>query len=436
MIGAAEFARRRRQLMRMAGADAAVLVAAAPERMRSADAAWPYRQDSDFHYLCGFPEPEAVLALLPGRGHGEVVLFCRENDAEAHALRAPVIGAEAAIERFGVDDAFPVADIDDILPGMLEGRERVFCHFGREPGFDAQLMGWMRRLRTLRGGGIVPKEFQDLGHLLHDLRLFKSRTELRLMRRAAALTAEAHRDAMRLTRPGRHEFEIEAEWLHAVRRRGAVAAFTPNVAGGERALIVHYHANNARLADGEMVMLDAGAEIDCYAADITRTYPVNGRFSPTQRALYEVVLQAHTAALQAIAPGRAYLDAHEAALDALAEGLCRLGVLPGSAKKVRASGALERLFPHKTSHWLGMDVHDVGDYRVADEPRLLEPNMVLTVEPGLYIPADATDIDPKWRGMGIRIEDDVVVTRDGHEVLTDAVPRDIPGIEALMAGSG
>lgn len=433
MISAAEFARRRRQLMRMAGEDAAVLVAAAPERVRSADAAWPYRQDSDFHYLCGFPEADAVLALLPGRGHGQVVLFCREQRTDGGPLRVPCIGPDAAIERFGLDDAFPIDDIDDILPGMLEGRERVYCHFGREPAFDAQLMGWMRRLRTLRGGGIVPREFQDLGHLLHDLRLFKSRDEIRLMRRAAALTAEAHRAAMRVTRPGCHEFEVEAAWLHEVHRRGAVPAFTPNVAGGERALIVHYQSNRARLADGELLLLDAGAEVDCYAADITRTFPVNGRFSAPQRALYEVVLAAHAAALDAIAPGRPYLDAHQAALRVLADGLCALGIVQGSPQHALRSGEVARLYPHKTSHWLGMDVHDVGDYRVAGEPRELEPNMVLTIEPGVYVPADASGIDARWRGLGIRIEDDVHVTRDGCQVLTGAVPRDIDGIEALMA---
>jgi Xaa-Pro aminopeptidase len=432
-IASSEFARRRRQLMRMAGEDAVMLVAAAPERMRNADAAWPYRQDSDFHYLAGFPEPDAVLALLPGRKHGEAVLFCRERDAERERWHGESIGTERAVDDYGMDDAFPIDDIDDILPGMIEGRARVYCHFGREPQFDAQLLGWMRRLRQLRGGGVVPKEFVALGHLLHDLRLYKSRDELRLMRASAVIAAEAHLAAMHAAVTGRHEYEVEAELLRVMRSRGAVAAFPPIVAGGANACTMHYQANRAPLRDGELLLIDAGAEVDCYASDISRTFPVNGRYSREQRALYEVVLAAQLAAIDEVQPGHPFDAAHHAAVRVIAEGLCALGLLKGSADDAIADGSYKRFFPAKTGHWLGLDVHDVGDYRVDGEPRLLEPGMVVTVEPGIYVPLDDSSVAERWRGIGIRIEDDVAVSRNGNEVLTASVPKEAEEIEALLA---
>jgi Xaa-Pro aminopeptidase len=432
-IAPEEFARRRRQLMKMAAEDAVVLIAAAPERMRNADAAWPYRQDSDFHYLCGFPEPDAVLALLPGRQHGEAVLFCRERDVERERWHGPFIGTERAVADYGMDDAFPIEDIDDILPGMIEGRARVYCHFGREPQFDAQLLGWMRRLRQLRGGGVVPKEFVALGHLLHDLRLYKSRAELKLMRASAAIAAEAHLAAMRMARAGRHEYEVEAELLRIMRSHGAVAAFPPIVASGVNACTMHYQANRAVLKHGDMLLIDAGAELECYASDISRSFPVGGRYSREQRALYDIVLTAQQAAIDEVQPGRSYSTAHEVAVHVITAGLCALGLLKGEPAQIIAAGAYKRFFPAKTSHWLGLDVHDVGDYRVDGESRILEPGMVLTVEPGIYIAPDDASVPEAWRGIGIRIEDDVAVTRDGNEVLTAAVPREPEEIEALLS---
>jgi len=410
--------------MRMAGNDAALLVAAAPERMRNADAAWPYRQDSDFHYLTGFPESDAVLALLPGRAHGEAVLFCRERDASHERWHGEVVGTERAVSAYSVDDAFPMEDIDDILPGMIEGRARVYCHFGREPDFDARLLGWMRRLRQLKGGGVVPKEFVALGHLLHDLRLYKSRGELKLMREAAAIAAEAHLAAMAMATPGRLEYEVEAELLRVMRSRGAVAAFPPIVAGGTNACTMHYVANRAPLKDGDLLLIDAGAEVDCYASDISRTWPVNGRWSREQRALYEVVLAAQQAAIDEVRPGNPFDAAHHAAVRVIAEGLCALGLLKGTADAAIESGAYKAFFPSKTGHWLGLDVHDVGDYRVDGEARLLEPGMVVTVEPGIYVPPDLRGVTERWRGIGIRIEDDVAVTAEGNTVLSAAVPKE------------
>ncbi|TAN08632.1 MAG: M24 family metallopeptidase [Rhodanobacteraceae bacterium] len=431
MITPAEFARRRRELMRMAGRGAALVVAAAPRRMRNADAAWPYRQDSDFHYLTGFPEPDAVLALLPARQRGEVVLFCREHDAARERIEGACVGPEAAVAHFGVDDAFPIEDIDDILPGMLEGRTRLYCHFGRENEFDARLLRWMRRLRSSRGGGVVPREFVSLGHLLHELRLFKSPAELALMRRAAEIAAAAQREALRAVRPGVAEYQVEAALLHALHAHGAVPSYPPTVAAGRNACVLHYNANRGRLAAGDLLLIDAGAEVQCYASDITRTWPVGGRFSRAQCALYDVVAEAQQAAIGEVRVGRAFTAAHTAATRVIVDGLCGLKLLPGSARAALQSGAYKRFFPHKTGHWIGLDVHDVGDYRVDDEPRLLEAGMVVTVEPGIYIPPDDTSVPARWRGLGIRIEDDIVVTAHGQEILAAGLPRGRADVQAL-----
>ena len=436
MIAPKEFARRRRQLMRMAGKEAIVIVPAAPERIRNNDATYPYRQDSDFHYLCGFPEPDAVLALVPGRKPGESILFCRDRDPEREAWDGARKGTEGAVSELGVDDAFPIDDVDDILPGLLEGRQRVYYHFGRDPEFDLRVIAWVKRVQTLRGPGArIPHEFVALSHLLHDLRLYKSREELIVMRHAAGIAANAHLRAMRFTRPGKHEHEVEAELLHAFRSAGAVPSYEPIVGGGVNACVLHYRANNAPLRDGDLLLVDAGAEVDCYASDITRTYPVNGRFSNEQRAVYDVVLAAQAAAIAAVRPGKPWTASHDAAVKVIATGLCDLGILKESPREAIESGAYKRFFPHKTGHWLGLDVHDVGDYRVDGEPRELEPGMVLTVEPGIYIAPDAKGVAAKWRGIGIRIEDDVVVTKGVAEVITAAVPSQPQEIEALMAAA-
>jgi Xaa-Pro aminopeptidase len=436
MIGTNEFVRRRRQLMRMAGRDAIVIVPAAPERVRNNDSHYPYRQDSDFHYLSGFPEPDAVLALIPGREQGETILFCRERDAERERWDGARAGTEGAVRDHAFDDAFPIDDIDDILPGMIEGRARVYYHFGRDPEFDLKLIGWVNRVRAdVRKGAVPPHEFVALSHLLHDLRLYKSRAELRLMRKSARIAADAHVRAMRSVRPGMNEHEIEAELLHEFRRHGAVASYEPIVGGGANACVLHYRANDAELRDGDLLLIDAGAEYECYASDITRTFPVNGKFSPEQRALYDIVLAAQTAAIDEVRPGRSFDAYHEAAVRVITRGLIRIGLLEGSLEKNLRDHAYRRFYMHKTGHWLGLDVHDVGDYRVDGEFRMLEPGMVVTVEPGLYIAPESKKVPARWRGIGIRIEDDIVVTRGDPEILTEAVPRDPDAIEALMAAS-
>jgi Xaa-Pro aminopeptidase len=434
MIDRKEYARRRRQLMRIIGDDAICIVPAAPERVRSNDSHYPYRQDSDFQYLSGFPEPEAVLALIPGRSHGEAILFCRERDAERESWDGARAGTEGAVADFGMDDAFPIGDIDEILPGMIEGRSRVYYHFGRDAEFDVKLIGWVNRVREqIRRGAKAPHEFVALGHILHDLRLFKTRTELRVMRKAAKIASEAHVRAMRATRAGLSEHEIEAELLHTFRRHGAVASYEPIVAGGANACVLHYRANNAPLRDGDLLLIDAGAEFECYASDITRTFPVNGKYSPAQRALYDIVLAAQRAAIAEVRAGRPFIAYHDAAVRVITAGLVKLGVLKGSVERNIREGTYKKFYMHKTGHWLGLDVHDVGDYRVDGEYRELEPGMVVTVEPGIYIPADAKGVAAQWRGIGIRIEDDIAVTRGEPEVLTAAVTNDPDEIEALMA---
>jgi len=439
MIDHQEFARRRKQLMRIVGTDGICIVPAAPERVRNNDSHYPYRQDSDFHYLTGFAEPEAVLALIPGRtvsgrDRGEVILFCRERDPEREAWDGTRAGQEGAVADYGMDDAFPIADIDDILPGMIEGRSRVYYHFGRDAEFDIKLIGWVNRVRArIRQGARAPHEFVALGHILHDLRLYKSRAELRLMRKAARIAAGAHLRAMRMVRPGMNESEMEAELLHEFRRHGAVPSYEPIVGGGANGCVLHYRANNAPLRDGDLLLIDAGAEYECYASDITRTFPVNGKFSPEQRALYDVVLTAQRAGIEQVRPGRPFGAYHEAAVRVICAGLLKLGLLKGSLDKNLREHTYRKFYMHKTGHWLGLDVHDVGDYRVDGEDRELEPGMVVTVEPGIYIAPDAKGVAAKWRGIGIRIEDDVVVTKGDPEVITTAVPNDPDEIEALMA---
>lgn len=433
-IGAAEYARRRKQLMQMAGEQAILILPAAPEQVRSHDTHYPYRQDSDFWYLSGFPEPEAVLVLVPGRKHGEAILFCRERDAEREAWDGPRAGQEGAVAQYGMDDAYPIDDVNEILPGLLEGRSRVYYHFGRDVDFDLKLIGWLKRVREqVRHGAQPPHEFLELGHLLHEQRLFKSRDEIALMQQAADISVRAHRAAMRLARPGVHEYQLQAEIEREFRAADAWPAYGSIVGTGSNACVLHYRANNARSRDGELVLVDAGAEYRGYAADITRTFPVNGRFSAAQRALHDLVGAAQAAALAQAQPGIAYEAGHLAAVQALTEGLLRLGLLKGTLERNLAEGHYKRFYRHKTGHWLGLDVHDVGEYRLAGESRLLEPGMVFTIEPGLYVSADDTSVDAKWRGIGIRTEDNVLITADGHRVLTDALARSADEIEAEMA---
>lgn len=434
-ISAAEYRRRRRQLMEMAGEDAILVLPAASEKVRSLDTHYPYRQDSDFWYLSGFPEPDAVLVLIPGRRHGEVILFCRERDAEREAWDGGRAGQDGAVADYGMDDAYPIDDLDDILPGLLEGRSRVYYHFGRDAEFDLKLIGWVNRVRSqVRHGAQPPHEFLELGHLLHEQRLFKSGAEVVLMEQAARISVEGHRAAMQAACAGMHEYELQAELERVFRANDACPAYSSIVGAGRNGCILHYRDNSARSRDGDLVLIDAGAEYRGYASDITRTFPVNGRFSAEQRALHDLVGAAQAAALAQARPGLPYEAGHLAAVQVLTEGLLRLGLLKGTLEANLAGEQYKRFYPHKTGHWIGLDVHDVGDYRLAGDSRLLEPGMVFTIEPGLYVGADDASVEARWRGIGIRTEDDVLITDDGHRVLTDGLARSADEIEALMQG--
>jgi Xaa-Pro aminopeptidase len=429
-----EFIRRRKQLMRMMGADSIAILPTNSEQLRNRDVLYPFRPDSDFYYLTGFGEPEAVAVLVPGREHGEYLLFCRDRDPEMEVWNGRRAGPEGAVEHYAADDAFPISDIDDILPGLLESRERVFYTMGTRPGFDKRVMGWVNRIRSQsRTGQRAPDEFVSLEHSVHDMRLYKSRAEIKAMRQAAVISARAHRRVMQVCEPGMMEYELEAEFWHEFRQAGAEWAYPSIVGAGENACILHYTENNARISEGDLMLIDAGAEFDCYAADITRCFPVNGRFSKPQRAIYELVLDAQLAAIDEVYPGNHWNAPHEAAVKVLTRGLVKLGLLKGRPAKLIKEQAYRRFFMHRTGHWLGMDVHDVGDYKVGDEWRVLEPGMVLTVEPGLYIAADSKGVARKWWNIGVRIEDDVLVTRNGNDVLSKKAPKTVDEIEALMA---
>jgi len=431
-----EFKRRRSQLMRMMGPGSIAILPSAPMARRNRDAYYRYRPDSDFYYLTGFPEPNAVAVLIPGRKQAEYILFCQERDPEKEAWDGPRYGQEGARTEFAADDSFPIGDLDEILPRMLEQCDRVFYAMGYSTELDKRMSAWISGIREKSRAGVQgPLEFVALDHYLHDMRLYKSRSEIKVMRDAAKLSARAHMRAMQLCRPGLGEWHLEAEIVHFCAAAGArEQAYSPIVGGGANGCVLHYIENRDELHDGDLLLIDAGCELDCYASDITRTFPVNGRFSPSQRALYELVLKAQLAAIEKVKPGNHWNDPHMAAVSLITRGLVELGILKGQVPALIKNEAYKRFYMHRTGHWLGMDVHDVGDYKVDGNWRLLEPGMVLTIEPGLYIPDGSRGVAKKWWNTGIRIEDDLVVTRSGYEVLSKDVPKSVPEIEALMAG--
>jgi Xaa-Pro aminopeptidase len=433
-IGREEFRRRRRALMKLMGRDSIAIVPTAPVRLRNNDVEYAYRPDSDFYYLTGFNEPESVAVLVPGRPQGEYILFVRDRDPARETWDGRRAGPEGATRDFGADHAFPIADIDEILPGLLENRARVFYAMGTHPEFDQRVVGWVNGLRTqARNGRHPPQEMSALDHVLHDMRLYKSRAEVDTMRVAARIAAQAHVRAMKSCAPGKREYEVAAELVHEFRLHNADLSYLPIVGGGANGCILHYRENDALLRAGDLLLIDAGCEVDCYASDITRTFPVNGRFSPEQRVLYDIVLEANHAAIERVKPGNHWNEPHEAAVRVITQGLIRVGLLKGRLAKLEETAAYRKYFMHRTGHWLGMDVHDVGDYKIGNEWRVFEPGMALTIEPGIYVAPGTPGAARKFHGIGIRIEDDVVVTRDGCEVLTDGVPKDAVAIERLMA---
>ena len=427
-----EFVRRRKNLMQMVGSGGIAILPAAPVRTRSRDVEYRFRQDSDFYYLTGFAEPDAVAVIVPARKNGEYLLFCRERNPDRERWDGKRMGPDGVVENHGADDAFPIDDIDDILPGIMESCDRVYYTMGMYPDFDARIADWVNSLRSRGNRGVhTPQEFVALDHLLHDMRLYKSRSEISAMRKSAKVAVAAHTRAMQMVRPGMLEYEVEAEFIHEFRRYDARHSYSPIVASGGNACTLHYVDNSAPLKDGELLLIDAGCELDYYASDITRTFPVNGKFSPEQRAVYEIVLEAQLAAIEKTRKDNQWDEPHDAAVKVITRGLKKIGLLEGSLPKLIKDGAYRQFYMHRTGHWIGMDVHDVGDYKVGDQWRLLESGMVTTIEPGIYIPA-SRKIPARWRNIGVRIEDDVAVTSNGPDVLTKGLVKDPDEIEALM----
>ena len=431
VLPAGVFAPRRARLGATLREGVAVLPTA-PEYIRNRDAHFPFRFDSYFHYLTGFTEPEAVVVIVAG-GAPRSILFCREKNEEREIWDGFRFGPEAAREKFGFDEAYPIGMLDEKMPGLLENQPTLHYLPGADREWDARVMVWLNAVREkVRLGIAAPASISDLRVPLDEMRLIKDPTELATMRRAAGISAEAHRRAMQATRPGRYEYEIEAELLYAFRRRGAqFPAYTPIVASGANACVLHYVGNDARMADGDLLLIDAGCELDGYASDITRTFPVNGRFSGPQRAIYELVLAAQAAAMAETRAGKGWNEPHDAAVRTLAQGMLDLGLLAGTLEEALEKETYRRYYMHRTGHWLGLDVHDAGDYKIGGQWRPLVPGMVLTVEPGLYVRPGAGVPETYWN-IGVRIEDDVLVTGGECEVITHETLKSVADIEALM----
>lgn len=436
-IVAEEFLERRQRLMAQCTATDILILPAASQTIRNRDSEYPFRQHSSFWYLTGFHEPDALLVLLPdGQGSGISVLFCLERDREKEIWTGYRVGPEGAVSRFGMDKAYVLDQRDGELPELLKGRKQVYLPLS-DQGLLADLQRWNASLGSRERSQLnIPQQVQNISPLIDEMRLIKSEAECQQMRAAGELSAQGHVLAMQTCKPGMTEYQLEATILKCFADQGArYPAYTTIVGGGANGCILHYTENQDELRAGDLVLIDAGAELGHYAGDITRTFPVSGRFSEPQRKLYEIVLEAQRVAIDAIAPGNSWNLGHERALEVLTRGLLELGILEGDVDELLQKEAYRPYYMHRTGHWLGLDVHDVGEYKADGNWRPLQPGMVLTVEPGLYIAPDAEEVDAQWRGIGIRIEDDVLVTKDGHEVLSAGVPKSVDEIEALMSGA-
>ena len=421
--------------MRMAGEESIIILQAAPARLRNNDVYFPYRQDSDFLYLTGFREHDALLVLLPEEKGGKSILFCRDRDPEREMWDGRMVGLEAAISEYGMDEAYEIKEAETRLRAMLQDMERIYYDLGRDPMFDQRLIGWLNEFRgEARKTFHAPEEIHALDHMLHDMRVYKSREELSAMRRSAKVAIEAHEIAMQICEPGLNEADVHASLLHTFTRHQCEPSYQPIVGGGGNACVLHYISNKDVLNDGDLLLIDAGAEYDGYASDITRTFPVNGKFSSEQKAVYDVVLAAQAAAIAKARSGEQWQDVHDAAIHVATEGMIDLGILKGSLEHHLESKGYKQFYIHNTGHWLGLDVHDVGEYTIDGHSRELEPGMVMTIEPGIYIGPDEESVDDCWRGIGIRIEDNIAITPDEPRILTDGLARSAEEVEALMAG--
>lgn len=435
MIKMAEYARRRKELMQKIGPDGVVILSAAPSVSRNHYHEYPYRQNSDFYYLTGFKEPEAILVLAPKRKGGEFILFNRVRDRQEEIWNGYRAGQEGACKDFGADEAFSIHDLDKKLPELMAGREKIHCALGACAAFDTVILNAINRLRgQVRSGVQSPTAIVDVRPTLHEMRLIKSPAEIALMRKAAEITADAHIRAMQTCKPGLNEYHLEAEMTHEFNRQGARHhAYTPIVGSGPNACILHYISNDHVIKNGEMVLIDAGSEYEYYASDVTRSFPANGLFTAEQRAIYEVVLAAQMAGIKAVKPGTAWNQIDNVVIRVITQGLMDVGLLKGKLDELIEKEAYFPFYMHRSGHWIGLDTHDAGSYKVNNKWRKLEAGMVRTVEPGIYISADTPGVPKRWHNIGICIEDDVVVTEKGHEILSHGVPKTVTEIEALMA---
>ena len=426
---------RREEFMKRIGGGVAIFPSA-PSAIRNNDVEHEYRQDTDFYYLTGFEEPNAVAVLAPGNEEHRFVLFVQPKDREREVWTGWRAGEEGAKRDYGADAAFTLDKLDEELPKLVGKSEKIYYRFN-DPLFDERVVAFMRAARRERQrNGTGPTSIIDPAEMLHEMRLIKTGDDLELLRRAVDISCEGHMAAIRALRPAMHEYEIEAVLRYVFRKNGSPRmGYPPIVASGPNATVLHYTTNNRRIEDGDLLLIDAGTEFGYYTGDITRTYPAGGSYTEDQAAVYQIVLDAQIAAIEAVRPGATFIEPHDRAVRVLVEGMLRLGLLEGDAEKLIEEGGYKKFYMHRTSHWLGMDVHDAGPYKVADEWRKLEPGMALTVEPGLYIADDIEGVDPRYRGIGVRIEDDVLVTENGNEVLSARVPKSIEEIEGLMIGA-
>ncbi len=437
MLKMTEFAHRRKALMEKIGPDSLVILNAAPQAIRNHYHEYPYRQSSDFHYLTGFNEPEAVLILAPQRKKGEFVLFNRARNRDEEIWNGYRAGQAGAREHVGADEAFDIQDLKKTLPELLEGREKIYYTLGVSPAFDELVLSAINAVKDkVRSGVEAPTTFVDIHPLLHEMRVFKSEAEIALMRRAAEISADAHIRAMRTCKPGMPEYLLEAEMTHEFLRQNARHhAYTPIIGSGANSCILHYITNDQIMQDGDLVLIDAGAEYFYYSADVTRTFPINGRFTGEQRAIYEIVLAAQLAGINAVKPGTPWNEIDNIVIKIITEGLLDVGLLQGKLDDLIEKQAYSPFYMHRSGHWLGLDTHDAGNYKINHQWRELEPNMVRTVEPGIYISADIPGVPTRWHNIGVRIEDDIVVTAQGPDVLSKKAPKTIDDIEALMASA-
>lgn len=432
-----EYKQRREALMAKIGNGTAIF-RSAPTAVMHNDVEYNFRQDSDFFYLTGFNEPQAVAILAPHHPEHRFVLFVQPKDREQEIWSGYRCGVEAAKEIYGADEAYPIAELDEKLPQYLEKADRIYYRLGRDRAFNDKILNhWQRLMRTYPKRGTGPIAIEDTSPILHSMRLIKSQAELEFMRKAADIAVEAHNHAMQFTAPGLYEYEVQAEIEHIFRKRGGMGPAYPSiVASGVNACVLHYVENNRQMQDKELLLIDAGCAYAYYNSDITRTFPVGGKFTPEQKILYEIVLAAQKQAIAQVQPGNPYNLFHDTAVRVLTEGLVEIGILKGEIDKLIEEEKYKPFYMHRTGHWLGLDVHDVGVYQHGDNPQILQPGQVVTVEPGLYIvpdtkPAeDQPEIDQRWVGIGIRIEDDVLVTPTGNEILTAGVPKEIEDLES------